>query len=146
VATFSISGMNAVPSGIPGVATDWHNLSHHGKDEDKIEELARIEMAEFEVFNEFLTKMRAIEEQGTSLLDQTSILFGSNLGNASSHDWRNLPILVAGGGYRHGKYHAHDSKDNTPLSNMFVSFAQKMGVEVEQFGTSNQVGVRGLEA
>lgn len=141
--TYLLSGMNSVPT-IEGVNSDWHGLSHHGKDPAKIEELKIIEQAEFEVFAEFLGKLSAIEENGKSLLDHTSVLFGSNLGNASSHDWHNLPIIVAGGGYDHGRYVAHDSDDNTPLANLFVALAQRMGVEVDQFGSSTASGVRGL--
>ncbi len=59
-----------------------------------------------------------------------TFLYGSNLGNASSHNWRNLPILVAGSGYRHGSYVAHDEEDNTPLANLFVTFAQRTGLEI----------------
>tara|TARA_B110000116_G_C16661416_1_gene501933 strand:+ start:297 stop:581 length:285 start_codon:yes stop_codon:yes gene_type:complete len=91
-----------------------------------------------------LTKLKAIQENGHSLLSSTAVLFGSNLGNASAHDWRNLPILVAGGGYEHGGYHAHEPGNNTPFANMFVSLAQRMGVEVRQFGSSTGETVRGL--
>ncbi|MDF1849351.1 MAG: DUF1552 domain-containing protein [Verrucomicrobiales bacterium] len=142
--TFQLSGMNAVPT-LPGVNTDWHNLSHHGKEEEKIKELSIIEEAEFEAFAELLGKLKAIEENGKSLLDHTSILYGSNLGNASSHNWRNLPILVAGGRYRHGSYVAHDAEDNTPLANLFVTFAQRMGLETDHFGSSTSAGISGLE-
>ncbi|TWT62068.1 DUF1552 domain-containing protein [Rubinisphaera italica] len=145
VMTYALGGLNAVPSNIPGVKTDWHNLSHHGKDDAKIEELKIIEEHEFIVFNEFLNKLKAVDEQGKTLLDNTSILFGSNLGNASSHDWHNLPIIVAGGGYRHGAYVAHDEKNNTPFANLFVTFAQRMGLEMDQFGSSTAAGIRGLE-
>ncbi len=143
--TLRLSGLNAPPSNIPGVDTDWHNLSHHGKDEEKIEELRLIEEAEFAAFGDFLTKLKGVKEEGRSLLDQTSVLFGSNLGNASSHDWHNLPIVLAGGGYKHGSYVAHDPEDNTPLANLFVSLAQRMGVETDSFGSSTQVGLDGLE-
>ena len=142
--TYQLSGMNAVPT-IPGVNGDWHGLSHHGKDPKKIEELKIIEEAELEAFDEFLSKLRAIDENGRTLLDHTAVLFGSNLGNASSHDWHNLPIIVAGGGYKHGSYVAHDAKDNTPLANLFVELAQRMGVETDSFGSSSAAGVRGLE-
>ena len=144
VIAFSIGGMNAVPSNIPGVRTDWHMLSHHGRDEDKIGELARIEAAEFEVFSEFLTKLKKVKEGGGHLLDHTAILFGSNLGNASSHSWRNLPILLAGGGYKHGHHVAHDPNNNTPFANLFVPLAQRMGVETEKFGSSTASTIRGL--
>ena len=85
VLTLSLGGMNAVPSNIPGVKTDWHNLSHHGKDETKIDELKLIEAAEFKEFSRFLGQLKAVDEHGRSLLDNTAVLFGSNLGNASSH-------------------------------------------------------------
>ncbi len=143
--TLSLGGLNSVPN-VPGVKSDWHGLSHHGKDVAKIEELKLIEEAEFAAFNEFLSKLRAVEESDRSLLDSTCVLFGSNLGNASAHDWHNLPIIVAGGGFQHGNYVAHDSRNNTPLANLFLSFAHLMGVELENFGSSTAVGVRGLEA
>ena len=143
--TYALSGMNAVPSNIPGVNTDWHNLSHHGKDENKIEELKRIEEAEFEAFNEFLARLKSVKEGSQTLLDRTAVLYGSNLGNASSHSWKNLPIVVAGGGYQHGSYLAHDEKNNTAFANLFVSFAQHMGLEIDQFGTSTATGISGLE-
>ena len=145
VITLSLGSMNAVPSNIPGVKTDWHNLSHHGKDEAKIAELRLIEEAEFVEFNRFLSQLKAVEENGRSLLDNTAVLFGSNLGNASAHDWHNLPIIVAGGGYQHGAYVAHDAQNNTPLANLFVSLAQRMGMETDRFGSSTAAGVRGLE-
>ena len=142
--TFQLGGLNSVPD-VPGVDSDWHGLSHHGKDPDKIDELKLIEEAEFTAFNEFLTKTRAVEENGRSLLDHTAVMFASNLGNASAHDWHNLPIVVAGGGYKHGQYTAHDPKNNTPLANLFVDIAQRMGVETDTFGSSTAAGVTGLE-
>ncbi len=144
VITLSLGGMNAVPSNIPGVKTDWHNLSHHGKDEEKINELRLIEAAEIGEFNRFLTQLKSIKEQGQTLLYSTAVLFGSNLGNASSHDWHNLPILLAGGGFKHGSYVAHDAKNNTPLANLFVALAQRMGVETRKFGSSTSESIRGL--
>lgn len=143
--TFQLSGMNAVPT-IPGVSNDWHNLSHHGKDPAKIDELKIIERAEFEAFGEFLTRLTAVEEEGRPLLDRTTVLFGSNLGNASSHDWHNLPIVLAGGGYKHGGYVAHNAEANTPLANLFIPIAQSMGVEIRQFGSSTAEGVKGVES
>ncbi|MEM6468381.1 MAG: DUF1552 domain-containing protein [Planctomycetota bacterium] len=144
VITLSLGAMNSVPSNLPGVQTDWHNLSHHGKDEEKISELRLVEEAEFEAFSSFLGELKRVAEQDQSLLDGTCILFGSNLGNASSHDWHNLPIILAGGGYRHGNYVAHDADENTPFANLFVPLAQRMGIEVDRFGSSTQGSVRGL--
>jgi hypothetical protein len=127
--TLRLNGMNAVPE-IEGVKNDWHNLSHHGQDEAKIEELKVIELAEFTAFAGFLTKLQA-----QSLLDSTSVLFGSNLGNASAHQTANLPLILAGGGYKHGR-HIAINKDQHVFSNLFVSLAQRMGVETDQFGFS----------
>ncbi|MBT3890002.1 MAG: DUF1552 domain-containing protein [Planctomycetaceae bacterium] len=144
IITFQLSGMNAVPV-IPGVRNDWHNLSHHSKDDAKIDELRVIEEAQFNVFSDFLTGLKQVEEGGQNLLDHTAVLYGSNLGNASSHNWRNLPIVLAGGGYRHGRYVAHDPENNTPFANMFVPLAQRMGVEIDKFGSSTAESIRGLD-
>lgn len=64
------------------------------------------------------------------------VLYGSNLGNASSHDPRNLPILLIGGGFKHGQHLAFDRDNNTPLSNLFVSMLQRLGLEADAFGAS----------
>lgn len=142
--TFRLSGHGAnVP--LPGVKGDWHGLSHHGKDPDKIKELRIIEEAEFAAFGQFLNGLKAIKEGDGSLLDHTAVLFGSNLGNASSHDWHNVPIVLAGGGYNHGSHIAFDPKDNPPLANLFVNLAQRMGVETDRFATSNGAGLDGLK-
>ncbi len=142
--TFQLSGMNAVPV-IPGVQNDWHNLSHHGKDPKKIEELKIIEEAEFKVFNDFLTKLKNTKEQGKSLLDHTTVLYGSNLGNASSHSAKNLPIILAGGNFKHGSHIAMDQKDNTPFANLFLPIAKHMGVKIDRFGSSTKDSIEGFE-
>ncbi len=135
--TLRLAGMNAVPE-IEGVHQDWHNLSHHGQDPAKIEELKIIEVAEFRAFGEFLAKLKAAQENGRSLLDNTAVLFGSNLGNASAHDTKNLPLILAGGGYKHGRHIACDSQKQV-FSNLFVAEAQRMGVEADKFGYSTGV-------
>lgn len=143
--TYKLGGLNSVPT-IPGVSQDWHQLSHHGQDEKKIDELKIIEMAEFQAFHDFLARLKGIQEGGRSLLDGTAVLYGSNLGNASSHSWRNLPILLAGGGFRHGQHIAHNAEDNTAFSNLFVQIAQGLGIETEQFGSSTAPKIEGLES
>jgi hypothetical protein len=57
------------------------------------------------------------------------VLLTSNLGNASSHDNRNMPVLFAGGGFRHGRHLAFDRKNNYPLPNLYVSVLQRTGLE-----------------
>ena len=121
---------------IEGVNSEHHNLSHHGRDPKRIEQLLKIERAIMGCFDEFLTAMKTKREAGGTLLDNTLTLFGSNLGNASAHDPRNNPILLAGGGLEHSRYIAHDSKKNTPLCNLFVHMLNQMSLETESFASS----------
>ena len=95
-----------------------------------------IEMEIVRSFGDLLTQLSERGDANGSLLDQTPVLFGSNLGNASSHQAKNLPILFAGGGYRHGQHIAHDAEHNTPLCNLFVTMLQSMGMETDSFGQS----------
>jgi hypothetical protein len=108
------------PIDLPSVALGHHDATHHGQDESKIEQLALIEQTEVKFFAAFLDKMKATNEAGKSLLDQTVVFYGSNIGNASAHTRDNLPILVAGGGLNHASHVAFDRKNNQPLSNLFV--------------------------
>jgi hypothetical protein len=133
--TFALNGLNAVPV-IPGVTQDWHNLSHHGQDPAKLAELKVVEIQQMKLFAELLEKLRSTREEGGTLLDRTIVMFGSNLGNASSHDNKNLPILVAGGGFKHGQHLAFDPKKNPPLSNLYVQFLRRLGANVSTFGSS----------
>jgi hypothetical protein len=132
--TLRLSGMNAVPE-IEGVKNDWHNLSHHGQDQAKIDELKVIETAEFTALAGFLSTLKKTQDKGSSLLDSTAVMFGSNLGNASAHSTANLPLLLAGGGYKHGRHIAVD-KDKHVFSDLFVSLGQRMGLEIDKFGFS----------
>jgi len=135
-------GMSGVPP-IPGVTMGDHELSHHGQEPEKIEQLRLIEEAKSKSIAALLQKLKATEEGGQSLLRNTAVLFGSNLGNASNHSTSNLPILLAGGGYQHGRHLVvapqGNLKQSTPLSNLFVSLMQRMGIETDKFGTSTGV-------
>lgn len=141
--TILVQGRGDVPP-IPGVTIDHHNLSHHGQDPEKIRQLELVEKAEMVAYNTLLSSLKRKTEGGQTLLDNTSVLFGSNLGNANSHDWRNLPILLAGGGFKHGQHVACDAKNNTPFANLFVQIMQKMGVEADAFGSSTSTTVPGF--
>jgi len=121
---------------IDGVNMGHHEASHHGQDEAKIEQLAKIEEAEYRVFNEFLAKLQGSSEGNESLLDRTMVFHGSNLGNASAHTSQNLPVILAGGGFKHAGHVLYDRQKNRPLSNLFVRMLHQMGIEVDKFGTS----------
>ena len=115
---------------------DQHSLSHHGQDESKIVQLKRVEAEIVRVFNSLLTDLVERRDANGSLLDQTTVLFGSNLGNANAHTSFDLPILVAGGGFSHGTHVAHEGEHNAPLCNLFVTMLQNLGVETDSFGQS----------
>jgi hypothetical protein len=136
-------GTSLVPP-IDGVSLGHHDLSHHGQDASKIEQLKRIELEKMKTVHEFLAKLKQTEEQGDSLLDRTMVFFSSNLGNASNHSSKNLPVLFAGGGFHHGQHLAFDPKNPPPLSNLFVSMLQRLGIETDKFGSSTGT-LTGLE-
>lgn len=128
---------------IEGVEEGYHTLSHHGRDEDKMAQLALIESEIINAWADFLRGLHATKESDGSLLDHTCVLMTSNLGNASSHDNRNMPVLLGGGGFKHGRHLAFDTKNNYPLTNLFVSVLQKTGMEIDSFasGTSTMTGL-----
>ena len=129
---------------IEGVEEGYHGLSHHGRDEDKIAQLALIETEIVRAWGDFLRDLQRTEDQGGTLLDHTAVLLTSNLGNASSHDNRNMPVLFAGGRFRHGQHLAFDRQNNYPLPNLYVSVLQQTGLEHDRFATSTGT-MSGLE-
>ena len=135
VISLMIQDHGVVPK-LPGITADQHNLSHHGQDPGKIAQLRQLETEIVKRFGLLMDSLDGQKENDSSLLDQTQILFGSNLGNANSHNAENLPILVAGGDFAHGSHIAHDEKHNAPLCNLYLSLIQRMGVETDQFGQS----------
>ncbi len=141
--TLQLGGSGGVVP-IPGVEEGYHNLSHHGLDDEKLAQLALVETEIVRAWGDFLRDLQKVDEQGESLLDHTAVLLTSNLGNASSHDNRNMPVLFAGGGFRHGQHLAFDKKNNYPLPNLYVSLLQRMGLEREKFATSTGT-MTGLE-
>jgi hypothetical protein len=136
VISLMIHDHGVVPK-VAGVNLDQHGLSHHGQDESKIVQLKKIETEIVQHLDGLLGALRERPDGDGTLLDQTSLLFGSNLGNASSHEARNLPVLVAGGGFKHGRHIAHDKKHNVPLCNLYVTLLQSLGMEVDAFGQSS---------
>lgn len=140
--TLHIPG-NARVGSLEGVDEGYHSLSHHGRDEEKIEQLAIVEEAVLGEWADFLRKLKAAESAEGTLLDETMVLLTSNLGNASSHDNRNMPVLFAGGGFRHGQHLAFDEKNNYPLPNLYLNALHQLGLQMESFATSTG-GMTGL--
>src|SRR5439155_18598212 len=95
--TLQLLGTSSVPP-IQGVSQGHHDLSHHGQDPTKIAQLKVLELEKLKTLRDFLAQLRATREGGGSLLDRTMVFFGSNLGDASMHSVKNMPVLLAGGG------------------------------------------------
>jgi hypothetical protein len=89
------------------------------------------------LLHKLLQGLSAKKESGQRLLDRTMVLYGSNMGDSNTHDNTNLPILLAGGGFKHGQHIAFRRDNNAPLSNLFVSMLQRMGVEADSFASSS---------
>lgn len=121
---------------IEGVTGDHHNLSHHGQEPGKISQLEKIETGILECFGSLIEQMKTRSELGARLLDNTSLLFGSNLGNANAHEARNLPIFLAGGRYPHGRFVDLHQQGDQPLCNLFLRLLQDCGIETDGFGQS----------
>ncbi len=121
-----------------------HNITHHGNRPEVLAELRAKEEGQFDALASFLASLHQTQEEGQSLLDRTLVLYGTCMGSANSHSNMNLPVLLAGGGFRHGQHLAFDTQNNYPLSNLYVSMLQRLGIETDRFATSTGT-FRGLE-
>jgi hypothetical protein len=141
--TLQLLGTSNVPP-IQGVSLGHHDLSHHGQDPTKIAQLRTLELEKMKTLRDFLAKLKQTREDEASLLDRTMVFFSSNLGNAAMHSVKNMPVVLAGGGFRHGQHLAFDQKNPPPLCNLFVSMLQRLGIEADRFGSSKGT-LTGLE-
>jgi Protein of unknown function (DUF1552) len=134
----------AIEFGDTKTSDGYHNLSHHGKSKEKLEQLKAIDVWHMKLLAELFDHLKAVREDGEPLLDRTMILYGSNLGNANTHVTTNMPTIFAGGGFKHGQHLAFDTTHNYPLPNLFVSMLQRMGLETDRFASAAGP-MRGLE-
>ena len=140
--TYTVGDSSYVPQ-LPGVSMNYHDLSHHGQDPEKLKQLAIVEAEHVKAFGDFLRRLKEAREADANLLERTMVLMGSHM-HSGGHNNRNLPTLFAGGGFRHGQHLAFDSDHNYPLANLYVTILQRLGIEVEQFASS-QGTMTGLE-
>lgn len=133
--TLQLLGTSSVPP-IAGVSQGHHDLSHHGQDPAKLAQLKTLEIEKMKALRDFFRLLRMSREGGETLLDRTTVYFSSNLGDASKHSVKNMPVIVAGGGFRHGQHLSFDEDRNPPLCNLYVSILQGMGIGVDRFGSS----------
>lgn len=110
----------------------YHGLTHHGQGEAKLGQLQEADRRQMRLLNKTLGGLAE-----RKLLDRTMVFYGSSLGDANIHDNTNLPILLAGGGFRHGQHLVFRRDNNAPLCNLFVSMMQRMGIETEGFASSS---------
>ncbi|MEM9367233.1 MAG: DUF1552 domain-containing protein [Planctomycetota bacterium] len=137
IATLEIGG-SFLPQHL-GIDHSYHGLSHHGNDEESVAHLVTLERYQLEQFNTFISRLASIEDGEQSLLDSTALLFGSGMGDGNHHKNSDLPIIMAGGGYGGAGFKnvSHDQTDvKTPLCNLFLDIAHRMGLEADSFGTS----------
>ncbi len=134
----------AIEFGNTKFTDSYHLTSHHGKKEGKLKFLKAADEEHMRLLAGLYADLKAVEEDGEPLLDRTMVLYGSNMNSANSHATTNLPILLAGGGFKHGQHLVFDKDRNYPLPNLFVSMLQRMGSESDRCSTSTGT-MRGLE-
>ena len=139
VISFAVSEWDG-PSGLDGVTQGYHTLTHHGRDETRLDQLGKVEDFLMKTQSDFVRSLDSVQvENGQSLLDRTMVLSGAGMGNASSHSNVKLPLMLAGGGFAHGEHKAYPDQDHlrTPACNLYLSMLQRFGLEIDQFGTSS---------
>jgi hypothetical protein len=139
---------------------DHHDLSHHGKEPKKLEACRQVEVELLQTYAAMIKKLKNAQEgSGGSMLDHTMVLVTSNLKDGNSHSTANLPVLLAGGGFRHGQHLSFnkpyvesiaatlrepDAKTpvpvvgagSTPLCNLYLSMLHRAGIESDRFSSS----------
>ena len=140
--TYTVGDSSHVPQ-LPGVSMNYHDLSHHGQDPEKLKQLAIVESEHVKAFGDFIRRLKGAAEDESTLLDRTMVLLGSHM-HSGGHNNRNLPIILAGGGFKHGQHLAFDTDNNYPLANLYVTMLQRLGLEVDRFASSTGT-MMGLE-
>lgn len=139
IATFMLAndGSNRSYNQI-GVREGHHDLSHHGRNKEKLEKIGKINTFHMQQFAYFLKRLKTVKEGDKTLLDNSMILYGSGIGDGDRHNHDDLPIVLAGRGGgaletgKHVKY-----RRNTPIANLYVSLLERMDVHVDEFGDSD---------
>ncbi len=123
---------------IDGINTGYHGLTHHGNLPQKLKQLRIIDAFYIEQMARFMAKLKNTKTAGGDLLEETMVFFGSGLGDASRHSNRDLPIILAGGGFKHGKHvnAMQHTGTQTPLNNLFTTMLQKFGVKIDRFNNA----------
>ena len=134
----------AIEFGGTKFSDSYHLTSHHGRKPEKLKNLRAADEMHMHLLANLFSELKAVQEDGEPLLDRTMILYGSNMNSANSHATTNLPVIFAGGGFRHGQHLGFDKEFNYPLPNLFVSMLQRLGIETDKFASATGT-MRGLE-
>ncbi len=136
--TIMLDSVNSPTIEVPGatITDGYHSLSHHGKSPAKLKQLEAIDLEHMKLLGGLYAGLKGAKEGGETLLERTMVLYGTNMGNANTHVTTNLPVIFAGGGFKHGQHLAFDRQNNYPLPNLFVSMLQRLGLQVDSFSTS----------
>jgi hypothetical protein len=136
IATLEIAG--GFEASVLGVRREYHSLSHHGQVQENIDLLVKLEKYQTQQFARFLAKLKSIDDGGAPLLRHTMVLFGSGMGNGNAHTNNNLPLILAGGGFKHGEHKVFPASGpgRAPLSNLFLTMLQRFGLETRKFALS----------
>ena len=123
---------------IDGITIGYHGLTHHGNLPERLRQLRIIDAFYIEQMARFMTRLKSTKTPSGNLLDETMVFFGSCLGDASRHSNRDLPIILAGGGFKHGSHMNAKQRNGqqTPLNNLFTTMLQRFGVEIDRFNNA----------
>jgi hypothetical protein len=114
-----------------GVSKGYHELTHHGNDPKNLEELAKVDTIYMSHWNYFMNRLASIRDGEGTLLDHTMLGFSSGMGIGHSKD--TLPTMLSGGSGLGIKHHTHlQLKENTPLSSLWQTMVQQMGIELKE--------------
>lgn len=137
VATFMVANEGSNRS-FPSIEVKegHHQLSHHQNKKDAIEKIAKIDLLYCKLFADFVKRLKETPDGDGSLLDHSLVVYGGAISDGNKHDHHDLPILMAGrgGGVKSGRF--HKLPNETPLNNLYLTMAQKCGVEVDELGDS----------
>lgn len=129
---------------IEGVSGDHHGISHHKEQKKSVDQYTTVSTWYIEQFKYFLERMKSIDEDGSSLLDNSIVLYGSGMKDGNGHKKNNLPILIAGKGKGTIKPGRHINVRNQPLADLHLTLAQKFGIEDEHFNKVGSMTIQGL--
>jgi hypothetical protein len=120
------------------ISMGHHEISHHNFEPVKLAALAKINVDQSRLFAYFLSKLDALKEGNSTLLDHSLIMYGSDLSVPTSHSQHDLPIILAGGaaGRIAGDRYIRYPGDTTPLTNLYLTMLDKVGVPTEKLGDS----------